>query len=436
MLIPFNTDAPVYHWPFATVGLIVVNTLIYFATIAQCQTIEDFESISWLILNFQTINPLQWITQAFMHADFMHLLGNMFFLWAFGLVVEGKLGWYRFLMLYMGMTAIDGAVVQIPMFLIGSDGGALGASGVIFALMAIAVVWAPDNELDCILLLGVFTRTIEIRIFMMGGIYIMLQLAFFATGGFRMSSELLHLVGLGIGFPVGFWMLKNHWVDCEGWDLISRYGNTDYRGRPKKLTTDRRHEDPVAMALALDKPQVPRSAAATSAVPVPASLPSAFVAGTSQMESPEPPGKALPVNAGQTVHPSATLNILNQAVDSQNIDAALHYFMQLQRASHLHMVSEPTLIRLAELLSADKRWLDALPALDALSRRTCDHAHPAALRVAQIQLQIQKQPQQAIETLRRMTSPFSETIAGRRQQLYQAARKASATASTTPSKPA
>jgi hypothetical protein len=35
MLIPFRTDAPIYYWPFATVGLIVVNTLAFFALAAS-----------------------------------------------------------------------------------------------------------------------------------------------------------------------------------------------------------------------------------------------------------------------------------------------------------------------------------------------------------------------------------------------------------------
>ena len=93
LIAPYSTDAPIYYRPWVTGSLIVANVLIFFATTFQLMTgnVEE-ESIAWLILDFKTINPLQWITGAFMHGDFMHLLGNMFFLWAFGLVVEGKIG--------------------------------------------------------------------------------------------------------------------------------------------------------------------------------------------------------------------------------------------------------------------------------------------------------------------------------------------------------
>ncbi len=57
----------------------------------------------------------------------MHLVGNMFFLWGFGLVVEGKLGWWRFLLLYLTIGAIYSVIIQTSM-LGATEGGALGAS--------------------------------------------------------------------------------------------------------------------------------------------------------------------------------------------------------------------------------------------------------------------------------------------------------------------
>ncbi len=48
------------------------------------------------------LHPYQWLTNNFVHADFMHILSNMLFLWSFGLVVEGKLGWLRTLAVYLG----------------------------------------------------------------------------------------------------------------------------------------------------------------------------------------------------------------------------------------------------------------------------------------------------------------------------------------------
>ena len=59
------------------------------------------------------IHPLQWLTNNFLHAGFFHLAGNMIFLWTFGLVVEGKLGWWAFLLVYLGLGVGESAGMQI-----------------------------------------------------------------------------------------------------------------------------------------------------------------------------------------------------------------------------------------------------------------------------------------------------------------------------------
>jgi membrane associated rhomboid family serine protease len=87
MLIPYSTDAPIYHWPITTVLLIAVIVLAF------CGEVANPDQVSAFILAFgDGLHPLQWLTCNFMHADFFHIAGNMVFLWCFGLIVEGKLG--------------------------------------------------------------------------------------------------------------------------------------------------------------------------------------------------------------------------------------------------------------------------------------------------------------------------------------------------------
>ncbi len=146
----------------------------------------------WLTLEFDKVAPLQWLTNNFMHADILHLVGNMFFLWGFGLVIEGKLGWWRFFCLYLVVGLIYGAIVQITMLLVSDGTGlALGASGALFGLMAIAVVWAPQSEMNCFMWAGIFSRIVQISIITFGLIYLAFQVFFFIISGYRMSSEAL-----------------------------------------------------------------------------------------------------------------------------------------------------------------------------------------------------------------------------------------------------
>jgi len=112
MLIPYSTDAPVYHWPFATVGLIVANVLVFFGVwFGNLGGVEE-----WTIVNGDGMHPEQWFKALFMHAGIIHLVGNMLFLWLFGLVIEGKLGWWKFLACYLGIGLTQSAVEQFIMW--------------------------------------------------------------------------------------------------------------------------------------------------------------------------------------------------------------------------------------------------------------------------------------------------------------------------------
>ena len=189
MIIPYTTDAPLYHWPIATVSIIVINVVTFFATVFRVMLGHlELDDIEWLVLQFDQINPLQWITAQFMHGDLMHLMGNMFFLFAFGLIVEGKIGNFRFVLLYLFIALIDGALVQIPMYLLGGEGAALGASGVIFGLMVIAVIWAPENELDCFYWIMFYAGTFEARVITFGGWYIAVNILLAAITGFSIRE--------------------------------------------------------------------------------------------------------------------------------------------------------------------------------------------------------------------------------------------------------
>lgn len=229
MLFPYGTDAPIYHRPIATISIITINVLMFFATGMGVDVfVPRTGPYDWLHLHFDQINPLQWLTAAFMHAGVIHLVGNMIFLWVFGLIVEGKIGWMKFSGLYLGICLLKGALTQIPMFLFfDSSGQAFGASGAIFGIMAVALLWAPRNEVSCLFAFTWFwIRSFEVSVVAFCGFFVAFQVLFLSLGrwmgGGWMSSELLHLIGFAAGLPWAWWMLRTGRVDCEGWDLISK----------------------------------------------------------------------------------------------------------------------------------------------------------------------------------------------------------------------
>ena len=221
MLIPYGTDAPIYYRPFGTIGVMVANVVTFIITAG------GVENEGWLLTFGNGLHPSEWMASAFLHFGIWHLIGNLVFLWTFGMIVEGKIGWWKFLTLYLGLCLLGGAVTQSLM--LGYDGlspGAGGASGVIYALMAISLVWAPGNNIDVFVIIFYFRfilrpLTFEVSILLFALFFIILDLAFAWQGEFNISSELLHLLGAAGGFPVGAFMVKTGMVDCEGWDLFS-----------------------------------------------------------------------------------------------------------------------------------------------------------------------------------------------------------------------
>ena len=110
-VFPYRTKNPPEHPPYCTLGLIVVNFIVYFCTIGWDfqvrQTVVDCCSVS-----SKTINPITIFTSLFLHMNPEHILGNMLFLYIFGAALEGRLRPTMFLLLYF-VAGLVGNAAQI-----------------------------------------------------------------------------------------------------------------------------------------------------------------------------------------------------------------------------------------------------------------------------------------------------------------------------------
>src|SRR5262245_52710644 len=114
MLIPYNTDAPIYHWPYATLATIIFNVLMFVGA-TSAGGANDGWMYQHLILVYGEWNPVQWLTSNYVHAGLVHILGNMIVLWGIGIIIEGKVGWWRFLLIYNGIGIVSNGVEQTLM---------------------------------------------------------------------------------------------------------------------------------------------------------------------------------------------------------------------------------------------------------------------------------------------------------------------------------
>jgi len=147
------------------------------------------------------------LTSMFLHGGWLHLLGNMLFLWIFGNNVEDRLGHVPFLLFYLagGIAAVLAQVAIDPR----SDIPLVGASGAIAAALGAYIVLFPGARILSLVFLGFFYQLLEVPAIVVLGFWFALQLlngvaalgAETAQGGVAFFA---HIGGFVFGLVVGF----------------------------------------------------------------------------------------------------------------------------------------------------------------------------------------------------------------------------------------
>jgi len=211
--------------------MIALNTFVLVLQFAFPDAAEFF------ILRHAIFNPITWFSSCCMHAGISHLVGNMIALALCGLIIEGKVGWWKFIAIYFAIGVSANAFEHVVMFWF-SNGGSLGASGAIFGMLAIIMIWAPENKVNLTYfgllifwpVFGTFTVSIVgFCFFMIGMEFLTVWFSFF-----KFSSAMLHLMGVVPGAVIGYVMVKKRLVDCEGYDLMSVHSGREGEREAKK----------------------------------------------------------------------------------------------------------------------------------------------------------------------------------------------------------
>ena len=144
------------------------------------------------------------LSSMFMHASWMHIIGNMVFLWAFGPAIEDAMGHARFLVFYLagGVTAMLAQVYADPHSAI----PCLGASGAIAAVMGAFIVTYPRDRIRTLLFFLILFRVTYIPAIFLIGFWFLMQVLNFGivadvrTGG---VAYIAHIAGFIFGAVTG-----------------------------------------------------------------------------------------------------------------------------------------------------------------------------------------------------------------------------------------
>lgn len=168
-----------------------------------------------------------------MHAGVLHLVGNMIFLWVFGLVVEGKVGPAKFVALYFGMGIAQNIIEQV-LFLGTPVAPSLGASSVLYGLLVLAMFWAPGDNILCLLIILFTPIPVSVPIIVFCFLYLFMDFGSAMFSGFEMSTPLLHVMGAAVGFVPAIVMLRLHMVETDDEDVFSRIRELRGKEHPTK----------------------------------------------------------------------------------------------------------------------------------------------------------------------------------------------------------
>ncbi|MGY0558998.1 MULTISPECIES: rhomboid family intramembrane serine protease [unclassified Lysobacter] len=138
------------------------------------------------------------ISALFLHADWVHLLGNLVFLLIFGLPAERAMGPWRFMLLFLlgGAVANLAAVLSIAT----PDRLIIGASGAVSALIGAYLALFPGARLGLVVPLGVFLQFVKVPAALLIGIWALLQVVFTFIGpAFGAVAWSAHLAGFAFG---------------------------------------------------------------------------------------------------------------------------------------------------------------------------------------------------------------------------------------------
>jgi len=172
-MIPLRDVIPSRTVPVITVTLIVLNAVAWFYEISlPSRELAVFLQHNGVVP--ADFSPPTLITSMFLHGGWMHVIGNMWWLWIFGDNVEDRLGHGRFIVFYLlcGIAAAVGQMLIDPF----STLPTIGASGAIAGVMGAYFVLYPKSRVLTLIPIFFFIQLIEVPAIVLLGFWFVMQL--------------------------------------------------------------------------------------------------------------------------------------------------------------------------------------------------------------------------------------------------------------------
>jgi len=211
-MLPIRDNLRTRRFAWVTAALIAINVLAFAAELVWMaegtldQAIYTMGVVPYEVTrSFSFPVALSFLTSMFLHGGFMHIGGNMLYLWIFGNNVEDVMGRLRFVLFYLfcGFAATGAQVFMQPDVRVPT----IGASGAIAGVLGAYILAFPRARIDTVLLLWRFVRIVQLPAIVVLGFWFVLQLfngllsfGLAASGGVAWFA---HIGGFVAGLALG-----------------------------------------------------------------------------------------------------------------------------------------------------------------------------------------------------------------------------------------
>ncbi|SDG47604.1 rhomboid family intramembrane serine protease [Alloyangia pacifica] len=216
-MFPIRDHNPSGRTPYVTYALIIANTVIflgYWSLFSDPRALDAFFE-RWALFPSHISEGYGYtgiLTSMFLHGGFMHLFGNMLFLFIFGDNIEDMLGHLRYLLFYLasGVAAALLQYVADP----GSAVPTVGASGAIAGVMGAYLLLFPKARVDILIILIIIFKVLPIPAWLLLAVWFGMQI-FSGIGSAGAEGGVAYWAHVG-GFVAGLVMIAPVWLARGG----------------------------------------------------------------------------------------------------------------------------------------------------------------------------------------------------------------------------
>lgn len=223
-MIPLGDDNDNRIVPYVTYSLIALNVFVFILDWLGFRAVQHWSMIPYSVVHDLRVEPKiimgnivgfeklpavgphpQWITiftSMFMHGGFMHIIGNMWFLWIFGDNIENTLGHFKYALFYIACGVLAAlAHISASMSSMNAIIPTVGASGAIAGVLGAYMILYPGNRIRTLIMLPFFWSEAELSAVYFLAVWFILQFTG-VLGGNMQGGGVAYWAHIG-GFVAG-----------------------------------------------------------------------------------------------------------------------------------------------------------------------------------------------------------------------------------------